>query len=174
MTPYQLKLLRNIAKRYRKAENLPAGFVILVGGFFGRCKPEPDGWVLRLDRPSGFIPGCFAVSSTGEVFVTEGGNDYDGAKSWIPLSPLPGQDDQGACLAAPAPVNQVEGTPTLEQFQRWLETTAHKALFDSDHPPADLHPSYHAIHWEEQLTIVGDCRIATKLLMQFKHGSMNS
>jgi len=110
MTPYQLKLLRNIAKRYRKAENLQAGFVILVGSFFGHCKPELDGWVLRLDCPSSFIPGCFAVSASGEVFVTEGGNDYDGAQAWSPLSPLPGQDGLGACLAAPAQADQVEDT----------------------------------------------------------------
>lgn len=33
----------------------------------------------------------------------------------------PGHQDQSARLAASAPVDQVGGTPTLEQFERWLD-----------------------------------------------------
>lgn len=33
----------------------------------------------------------------------------------------PGHQDQGARLAASAQVDQVGGTPTLEQFERWLD-----------------------------------------------------
>ena len=35
------------------------------------------------------------------------------------------------CLAAPAAAGQGVGTPTLEQFQRWLETEAHTAYQQS-------------------------------------------
>lgn len=38
-----------------------------------------------------------------------------------PLSPSPGHQDQCARLAASAQVDQVGGTPTLEQFERWLD-----------------------------------------------------
>lgn len=38
-----------------------------------------------------------------------------------PISPLPGHQDLDASLAAPAQVDQVGGTPTLEQFERWLD-----------------------------------------------------
>lgn len=77
-------------------------------------------------------------------------------------------ESQGASLAAPAEVGQAEGTPTLEQFQRWLETTADKSELSAEHPPADVHPAYLMIFWEEQLTIASDCRIAGRLLGQFK------
>ena len=36
-----------------------------------------------------------------------------------------------ACLEAPAAAGQGVGTPTLEQFQRWLETEAHTAYQQS-------------------------------------------
>ena len=84
------------------------------------------------------------------------------------VRPLPGQDGQGVSLAAPAAADQVEDTPTLEQFHLWLSAIAHEALFYAEHPPADLHSAYHAIHWDDCMTVVANCRIATSLLMQFK------
>lgn len=84
------------------------------------------------------------------------------------VRPLPGQDGQGVSLAAPAAADQVEDTPTLEQFYLWLSVVAHEALFYAEHPPADLHSAYHAIHWDDCMTVVANCRIATSLLMQFK------
>ena len=38
------------------------------------------------------------------------------------LSPLPGQEDQSARLAASAEVDQVVDTPTLEQFEAFLHS----------------------------------------------------
>lgn len=87
------------------------------------------------------------------------------------VRPLPGQDGQGFSLAAPAAADQVEDTPTLEQFHRWLSAVAHKALLDSENPPADLHSARHVMHWVDCMNDVDDCRIATKLLMQFMHGA---
>ena len=54
-----------------------------------------------------------------------------GVCATCPISPLPGQEDQSARLAASAEVDQVEGTNSLEQFQRWLETEAHTAYQQS-------------------------------------------
>lgn len=86
--------------------------------------------------------------------------------SMTPFAPSP-IESHGESLAAPVQADRAGGTPTLEQFQHWLETVAHKALFDSEHPPADLHFAEHALHWEGCMTVVAYCRIATNLLMQF-------
>ena len=65
--------------------------------------------------------------------------------------------DQGSgdTLAVPAEAQQAECIPTLEQFQRWLETEAHRAYHDS---------SIDVLH-------LSRCRAATMLLMQFKEGA---
>ena len=83
--------------------------------------------------------------------------------STVPISPLPGQEDQSARLAASAEVGQVEGTNALEHFQRWLETKAHAASArvdgSSDYPTASE---------LGHLYVIAKCRAATELLMQFK------
>ncbi len=91
------------------------------------------------------------------------------------VRPLPGQDGQGVSLAAPAEADQVEDTPTLtlEQFHRWLEAVAHKALLDCEHPPADQHAAYHALHFERCMTVTAHCNVASRLLMQFMHGAVS-
>ena len=43
--------------------------------------------------------------------------------------PSPASQSLGVNLAVP--VEAVQEVPTLEQFQRWLETEAHRALNDS-------------------------------------------
>lgn len=45
--------------------------------------------------------------------------------------PSPAPQSPGASLAAPAGAVQEVCAPTLEQFQRWLEAEAHRALHDS-------------------------------------------
>lgn len=78
----------------------------------------------------------------------------------------PGQQDQGARLAASAQVDQVGGTPTLEQFQRWLEDRAHEASHAFDKPPAKG-DSLKDHQWRCS-TLISSCRAATSLLMLFK------
>lgn len=78
----------------------------------------------------------------------------------------PGHQDQSARLAASAPVDQVGGTPTLEQFQRWLETRAHEANAAFDGEP--LHGDDMATHQWRCALMVNSCRTATSLLMHFK------
>ena len=64
--------------------------------------------------------------------------------------------DQGSgdSLAVPAVAQQGECIPTLEQFQRWLETQAHQAYHDG--PTLALEKR------------IARCRAATFLLMEFK------
>ncbi|MGE6211059.1 hypothetical protein [Comamonas aquatica] len=76
----------------------------------------------------------------------------------------PGQEDQSARLAASAEVGQVVDTPTLEQFQRWLETKAH-AAFQKVSGSSRYYPTPEELG---NALVVAECRAATKLLMQFK------
>jgi len=78
----------------------------------------------------------------------------------------PGQEDQSARLAASAEVDQVVDTPTLEQFQRWLENKAHSsAAWVRNMDPLRFFAE--DVFLSEEL-VVAECRAATKLLMQFK------
>lgn len=56
--------------------------------------------------------------------------------------------------------------PVLEQFQRWLETKAHKssAVIQATEP---RHCFASDVYLDESL-VIAECRVATKLLMQFK------
>ena len=79
------------------------------------------------------------------------------------ISPPPGQQDQSARLAASAEVGQVEGTNSLELFQRWLETKAHAASARVDRSSA-----YPTADELGHLYVIAKCRATTELLMQFK------
>lgn len=68
--------------------------------------------------------------------------------------PPPALQSPGESLAVPAAVVQGVDTPTLEQFQRWLETRAHQAHHDYGPDVADDR--------------IERCRAALWLLMEFK------
>lgn len=84
-----------------------------------------------------------------------------------PISPLPGQEDQIARLAASAEVGQVEGTNALEQFQRWLETKAHACSVAYDALPV-LDCEDYPRDGGHYIRVIDECRVATKQLMLFK------
>jgi len=105
MTPFQLKSLRATAKRYRREEpRTPAGGVVLI------YRGQAFGWKNCLGSASCVVPDSFAVNESGQIWQGTGGNDYDGARGWVLLSPLPGQKGLGVSPAAPAQAGQVEGT----------------------------------------------------------------
>ena len=85
-----------------------------------------------------------------------------------PLSPSPGHQDQGARLAASAQVDQVGGTPTLEQFQRWLENKAHAAHAEYFNGPQGETLSQEIDRCRPITAVISRTRMATELLMQFK------
>ena len=154
-----IRTLCIIAKNYRRDYSLtPAGGVVLI------YEGSAYGWRRLLGESSSERPGAFAVDESGSVWIARGGDDYNGAASWHLLSPLPGQNDQSASLAAPAEADHVEDTPTptLEQFQRWLETVAHMAS-------RNIVPGAFSARCLVNSSLVSECRIATKLLIQFKH-----
>lgn len=44
---------------------------------------EAYGWKDKLRNPEQEQPGAYAVDADNNVFIAEGGNDYDGAKCWV-------------------------------------------------------------------------------------------
>ena len=88
--------------------------------------------------------------------------------STVPISSPPGQEDQSARLAASAEVGQVEGTLTLEQFQRWLETKANEAHAQYFQGPKSETLCQEVERCKPVTLLIAECRVATKQLMQFK------
>ncbi len=68
--------IRNIAANWRQANPENPGGVVLVwqGAVYG--------WKDELRNPEHEQPGAFAVDACGNVFIAEGGDDYNGAKCW--------------------------------------------------------------------------------------------
>lgn len=84
----------------------------------------------------------------------------------LSLSPVPAHKSQSESVAAPAEVGQGQGTKTLDQFQRWLETRAHEASRAFDEAPA-VGDTKQDHQWPCS-TLISSCRVATSLLMLFK------
>ncbi|MEN5424676.1 hypothetical protein ABE607_17590 [Comamonas aquatica] len=79
----------------------------------------------------------------------------------------PGHQDLDASLAAPAQVDQVGGTPTLEQFQRWLEDKAHAAHAEYFNGPKGETLAQEIERCRPITALLSRTRIATELLMLF-------
>lgn len=43
-----------------------------------------QGWVNELRNPETWRPGCIAVDESGNSWIAIGGNDQDGASTWMP------------------------------------------------------------------------------------------
>lgn len=84
----------------------------------------------------------------------------------LSLSPAPARKSQSESVAAPAEVGQGQDTITLEQFQRWLENKAHNsaAVIGATEPRF----SWSGDAYLDHSLVIAECRVATKLLMQFK------
>jgi len=78
----------------------------------------------------------------------------------------PGHQDQSARLAASAPVDQVGGTPTLEQFQRWLEAEAHIA--NSKYNEVLAGKGMSGKDWSKLTKRLANLRAGFALVAQFK------
>ncbi|BDO00329.1 hypothetical protein KAM621c_54330 (plasmid) [Citrobacter braakii] len=62
--------------RQRNQEHADSGVVLIWDG-------EAYGWKNVLRDPQHERPGAIAVDAEGNMFIAEGGNDYDGAKCWV-------------------------------------------------------------------------------------------
>lgn len=77
-----MRNLTDLAEEYRDSWNLPGhGAVVFYDD-------EARGWTAELNRPESWCPGCIAITSGGSAYRAEGGNDYDGAKTWQPVATL--------------------------------------------------------------------------------------
>jgi len=69
------KKLRAIAKKWRVQNQHNTGVVLIFSG-------SVYGWKNCLRNADHEQPGAFAIDADGQIFVAEGGNSYEGAKSW--------------------------------------------------------------------------------------------
>ena len=67
-----------IAQNWRKqnTEHSNTGVVLIWEG-------EVYGWKNCLRNAQDERPGAIAIDIAGNVYIAEGGNDYDGAKCWV-------------------------------------------------------------------------------------------
>ncbi|MEW7311197.1 hypothetical protein AB1E22_00445 [Buttiauxella gaviniae] len=67
-----------IAAKWREAhpEHVASGVVLIWNN-------KAYGWKNELRDPSSEQPGSYAIDINNNVFIAEGGNDYDGAKCWV-------------------------------------------------------------------------------------------
>lgn len=79
---------KQLAKNYVTANahfkqlNKKTGVVVLFNG-------KPNSWLNELRNPEAWQPGAIAVAYNGLQFVAVGGNSYEGAAQWQPITHLP-------------------------------------------------------------------------------------
>lgn len=64
------------AFEFRNEMALKGGLVVIYDG-------QATGWIHKLERPEGWAPGCIAIDEDGNRWVSDGGNDQDGATQWV-------------------------------------------------------------------------------------------
>lgn len=76
-----MKIYQSIAKAWRDSQSqnekhrTNSGIVLIWNN-------EVYGWKDELRNPESERPNAIAVDTQGQVYVAEGGNDYDGAERW--------------------------------------------------------------------------------------------
>ncbi len=79
-----------LVQQYRADNDFNHGYVVLCflpvnlqdeNAFLA----EVTGWKLHLDNPQGFVPGVVAVDPNFMCWEAVDGDDYNGAKKWLPL-----------------------------------------------------------------------------------------
>ena len=69
--------ITEVAQAFRRARpHMTGGYVLVVNGM-------AVGWKDALRNPEAEIPGTQAIDEKGKIWKAAGGNDYQGAQSWI-------------------------------------------------------------------------------------------
>lgn len=68
------------ATTWRTKHPAQTGGVIIFHG----C--ELQGWVNQLRNPEHWMPGCIALDCDGKQYVATGGDAYNGAQRWEPIT----------------------------------------------------------------------------------------
>ncbi|KPG82213.1 antirestriction protein ArdR [Pseudomonas sp. RIT-PI-o] len=76
-----IEALRATATKWRASNQEHLGGVVLV------WEGEVYGWKNELRDPESERPGAYAVDKAGLIFKAEGGDDYNGAKTWVAVDP---------------------------------------------------------------------------------------
>lgn len=71
------KGLVKTASKWREENPGHQGGIVLI------WEESVYGWKNELRNPESEQPGALAIDSDGQIYVAEGGNDYDGATSWV-------------------------------------------------------------------------------------------
>lgn len=72
----QISTLRKTAQHWRESNQCHQGGIVLV------WQGSVYGWKNELRDPQHEQPGAFAVDPTGQVYIAEGGDSYNGAARW--------------------------------------------------------------------------------------------
>lgn len=86
--PFLLDSDIDLIKTYRSETGFHHGFVVvcfLPVSFDDSPETQITGWKLHLDNPQGFVPGVVAVDADFLCWEAFDGDDYNGAKKWIPI-----------------------------------------------------------------------------------------
>ncbi|MAC35644.1 MAG: hypothetical protein CME38_18880 [Haliea sp.] len=94
MQPRHSKRAGRVAAQWRETRpDLARRGVVVVNKHGQAC-----GWMDRLRDPEGWEPGCWAVDTKGRQWQAMGGDDYNGASRWVPVT----EQTTGRRWAAPA------------------------------------------------------------------------
>lgn len=121
----QIRLAISAAAVYRRERHMPThGLIITQHG-------KPHAWTNTLANPESWEPGCIAVTATGTAYIATGGDTYNGANSWEPitsalkttLSDLPENSTAGLNALLNAGVTtQEQSSPNTFDAQRFEVT----------------------------------------------------
>lgn len=95
---------------YHEAQSLAATWretmgYIGKGGVVVVFDGVANGWMNELRDPQNWQPGCIAADEAGNVWIAQGGNDYDGAERWEPTDSGPPLGDDFEHCTCGAPIN---------------------------------------------------------------------
>ncbi|MDH4845074.1 antirestriction protein ArdR [Pseudomonas sp. BN605] len=75
----EISTLQKTAQNWRDSNQCNQGGIVLV------WQGTVYGWKNELRDPQHEQPGAIAVDPTGQVFIAEGGDAYNGATHWSPV-----------------------------------------------------------------------------------------
>lgn len=77
---------KNMAKMLEAASNFRAYNDIPSGGIILFSNNEPYAWRDRVRNPETELPGVIALDESGNQWIAEGGDGYNGAERWTAMS----------------------------------------------------------------------------------------